>query len=237
MLFHRRRGQLRSVGMNAASSCPHAGKTVDNRAVQGVLERLRSFDRPCSAWRSRVFHAAPRLSSSFSTVGGDKPTATRAPRAHARIGRTPDAGTSRVRSWRRSGVELADPVDVAVDPACRNLRVPSLVISYWSFTRPSEYCRKTSGVVSVLAPSAARMLRRCCCMSAVPAALGECRAPRRLAGPGVVTPRTRAPVDGVLDGGGHRAIVLGRDEQHALGFGDLLLELGHAGAGCSRCPG
>src|SRR5690606_28766012 len=45
---------------------------------------------------------------------------------------------------------------------CRNLRVPSLVMVYWSSMRPSVYCRKTSGVVMTLTPSAARMCRRCC---------------------------------------------------------------------------
>ena len=45
-----------------------------------------------------------------------------------------------------------------------------------------------------------------------------------LAGPGVLAPRPRAPVDGVLEHGRDRAVVLGRHEQHAVGGRDLGLE-------------
>src|SRR5690606_24679997 len=50
----------------------------------------------------------------------------------------------------------------------------------------------------------------------------------RLARPRILTPRARAPVDGVFDDGRDRAVVLGRYEQHRLRRSDIFLHLQHA---------
>src|SRR5262249_5496765 len=79
------------------------------------------------------------------------------------------------------------------------------------------------------APRVPRTCRRCNCATAVPSAPGD--VPVMAAGFPLhefLTIGSRAPVNRVLEHGGKGAIVLGRDEQHRIGRGDLRLEADNA---------
>ena len=127
----------------------------------------------------------------------------------------------------RSGVEFLDPVDVAVHPALQKLAGAfvgdvELVVDQ-AFGILQEYLRRGEGVGAFGGQDVAKVLLH----HGGAGGAGRCADDAHgLAGPRVLAPRARAPVDAVLDGGRDRAVVFGRDKEDALRIGDLLLELG-----------
>jgi len=70
--------------------------------------------------------------------------------------------------------------------------------------------------------------RKCCCARALPMAPGEVPVMKAgLPDPCVLAPGACAPIDSVLESGGNGAVVFRRDDEHAVGARQLVLESHH----------